>query len=176
MFKPRDTRPRSPPTLARTVIPGPKVKVSPPLLANIPPKLAVPLNNTSAVPPASALKVWLPSKRRSVKLLVLLMKILRPFFKIRPFLTNKDEPLVMVKSVSRMTPFSVPDVLPPSTGATPPLSEIVPPVIMPGLTKRITPLLEVSARVSPLLLRLPVIFTVPPLLVKRLARLSEAVV
>ena len=180
LLMPRLPRPISPLWLPRTVMFEPIVSVSPPLLANIRPKTPVPSNNTSAVPPASALRVWLPSKRKSVKLLMLLMLILRPFFKTSPFFTNKVEPLVMVKSMSRMTPLKVPDELPASTGTTPPLSEIVPPVITPGLTKFITPLLALSVRVSPLLAtpllsRLPVMFTVPPLLIKPLARLSEAV-
>ena len=159
----------------RTVMFDASVRLSPPLLANIRPKSPVPLNNTSAAPPASALKVWLPLKRRSAKLFVLLMKILRPFFRIRPFCTNKVEPLTTVKSISSVTPLMVPELLPARTGTTPPLSEIVPPVITPVLSKRMTPLFVVSASVLPVLLRLPLMLTVPPLLAKPLARLSEAV-
>ena len=164
-----------------TVMFGAMVRVSPPLLANIRPKSPVPLNNTSAVPPASALKVWLPSKRRSEKLLVLLINILRPFLTMTPLpvarlsLTNKVEPLVTVKSVSSSTLSKVPEVLAPNTGVMPPLSEMVPPRSVPP-TKVSTPLAAFKAKVSPLLFITPVRFTVPALRVNPLARFKPAVV
>ena len=109
------------------------------------------------------------------------MMSLRPFFNTTPApvpsvsLTNKLEPLVTVKSVSSSTLSKVPEVLVPKVGSTPPLSLIVPPLIVPA-TSANGPVAEVSAKVLPVLFITPVRFTVPPLRVKPLAKFKLAVV
>ena len=109
------------------------------------------------------------------------MMSLRPFFNTTPApvpsvsLTNKLEPLVTVKSVSSSTLSKVPEVFAPKVGITPPLLEIVPPLMVPA-TSASGPVAEVSASVLPLLFITPVRFTVPPTRVKPLAKFTAAVV